>query len=171
MSTELKVTKLIFTLLVCFIQLNRVSGFGLSTKFMKCSNLIRNKCSSLSTLSMAEAESPKVNVEPLSAIKVKLTADMKEAMKSKEKERLAGIRAIQAAIKQKEVDERIVVTDEMAVLIMAKLVKQRKESIKSYSDSGRQDLVDAEQKELEVISSYMPQQLSEVNILVSNICL
>ena len=95
-----------------------------------------------------------------SELKVKLNSDMKEAMKAKDKERLAGIRAISTAIKQKEVDERVVVDDEMAVAIMAKLVKQRKESIKSYQDAGRQDLVDNEQKELDVIITYMPQQLS-----------
>ena len=99
-----------------------------------------------------------------SELKVKLNTDMKEAMKAKDKERLAGIRAISTAIKQKEVDERVVVDDEMAVAIMAKLVKQRKESIKSYLDAGRQDLVDNEQKELDVIIKYMPAQLSSEEV-------
>ena len=81
-------------------------------------------------------------------------------MKAKDKERLAGIRAITTAIKQKEVDERITVDDETAITIMTKLIKQRKESIKSYQDAGRDDLVDAEQKELNVIVTYMPEQLS-----------
>jgi len=101
---------------------------------------------------------------PPSELKTKLNNDMKEAMKAKDKERLAGIRAITTSIKQKEVDERIVVDDKMAVEIMAKLVKQRKESIKSYQDAGRQDLVDNEQKELDVIITYMPQQLSSQEV-------
>ena len=101
---------------------------------------------------------------PPSELKTKLNNDMKEAMKAKDKERLAGIRAITTSIKQKEVDERIVVDDKMAVEIMAKLVKQRKESIKSYQDAGRQDLVDNEQKELDVIITYMPQQLSSQDV-------
>lgn len=112
---------------------------------------------------MSEVPEPAKAVEQ-SALKSKLSADMKDAMKQKQKDRLAGIRAIQTAIKQKEVDERVVVDDETAVNIMAKLVKQRRESIKSYSDTGRQDLVAIEQAELEVISSYMPTQLSEVSI-------
>lgn len=69
-------------------------------------------------------------------------------------------RAIQTAIKQREVDDRIVVDDAEAVNIMSKLVKQRKESIKSYAESGRADLVAAEESELAVIQTYMPQQLS-----------
>jgi uncharacterized protein YqeY len=85
---------------------------------------------------------------------------MKEAMRSKEKERLAAIRAIQTAIKQKEVDDRVEVSEEGAVGIMTKLVKQRKESIKSYQDGGRQDLADAEKQELDFIQQYMPQQMS-----------
>jgi uncharacterized protein YqeY len=81
-------------------------------------------------------------------------------MKAKDKEKLAGIRAITTAIKQKEVDERIIVDDDATITIMTKLIKQRKESIKSYQDAGRDDLVDAEQKELNVIITYMPEQLS-----------
>ena len=121
-----------------------------------------------STITMYMCE-PTKPVEQ-NTLKTKLSADMKDAMKQKQKERLAGIRAIQTAIKQKEVDERIVVDKEAAVNIMAKLVKQRKESIKSYLDSGRQDLVDIEQAELEVISSYMPKQLSEVSLRLQLRC-
>ena len=73
---------------------------------------------------------------------------MIQAMKEKEKEKIAAIRAISAAIKQVEVDERIPVTDAMAVEIMSKLVKQRRESVKSYSDAGRNDLVAVEQFEI-----------------------
>jgi uncharacterized protein YqeY len=73
---------------------------------------------------------------------------MIQAMKAKEKEKLAAIRAISAAIKQVEVDERIPVTDAMAVEIMSKLVKQRRESVKSYGDAGRDDLVAVVQFEI-----------------------
>jgi uncharacterized protein len=97
-------------------------------------------------------------------IKGKLANDMKEYMKTKQKEKLTAVRAIQAAIKQKEVDERVEVDDDMAVQIMAKLVKRAKESIKSYGDAGRQDLVDAEMLECSIIEGYMPTQLSEQDI-------
>jgi hypothetical protein len=90
--------------------------------------------------------------------------DMKDAMKSKDKVKLSGVRAIQAIIKQKEVDERIVVSDDEAIIIMSKLIKQIKESIKSYGDAGRQDLVDKEQAELDVVQTYMPVQLSAAEV-------
>jgi uncharacterized protein YqeY len=99
-----------------------------------------------------------------SSIKAKLTDDMKSAMKAKEKDRLAGIRAVLTAIKQKEVDERIVVDDALAIDIMAKLVKTRRESITSYSAAGRQDLVDQETAELTVIQGYLPAQLTEAEV-------
>lgn len=143
--------------LICLAKLNVISGYTIKS-FMKS----RTNGHGQSTIAIFMNE-PTKPVEQ-NALKTKLSADMKDAMKQKQKERLAGIRAIQTAIKQKEVDERIVVDEEAAVNIMAKLVKQRKESIKSYLDSGRQDLVDIEQAELEVISSYMPKQLSEVSL-------
>ena len=93
-------------------------------------------------------------------LKALLMTDMKDAMKAKDKVKLSGVRAIQAAIKQKEIDDRIVVDDEQAIIIMSKLIKQIRESIKSYGDAGRQDLVDKEQAELDVVSTYMPVQLS-----------
>ena len=99
-----------------------------------------------------------------SSIKAKLTEDMKSAMKAKEKDRLAGIRAVLTAIKQKEVDERIAVDDQLAIEIMAKLVKTRRESITSYSAAGRQDLVDQETAELTVIQGYLPAQLTEAEV-------
>ena len=95
------------------------------------------------------------------SIKDKLAADMKEAMKTRQKEKLTAIRAILSAIKQKEVDERVDVDDEAAIGIMSKLVKKGKESIKSYTDAGRLDLVDSEQAECDFIASYMPTPLSE----------
>ena len=99
-----------------------------------------------------------------SGIKSRLANDMKEAMRSKQKEKLAAIRAIQTAIKQKEVDDRVIVDEDSAILIMSKLVKQRKESIKSYLDGGRSDLADAESMECDVIQSYMPTQLSQEEV-------
>ena len=97
-------------------------------------------------------------------LKAQLMSDMKDAMKAKDKVKLSGVRAIQAAIKQKEIDERIVVDDAEAIIIMSKLIKQIKESIKSYGDAGRQDLVDKEQAELDVVSTYMPVQLSSEEV-------
>lgn len=94
------------------------------------------------------------------SLKARLSRDMKDAMKTKNKERLGAIRAIQTAIKQKEVDERVDVTDEMITNILSKLSKQRRESIKSYTDANRQDLVDVEQTELNTIEEYLPKQLS-----------
>ena len=97
-------------------------------------------------------------------VKTQLNGDMKNSMKNKEKEKLSAIRAIQTVIKQKEVDERIEVTDEIAYQLMAKLVKQRKESIKSYQDANRPDLVEQEQVELDFIQAYMPKQLDAKEI-------
>ena len=98
------------------------------------------------------------------SLKTTLSKDMKEAMKAKEKLRLGAIRAIQTAIKQKEVDDRVEVTDDMAIEVMAKLVKTRRESVKSYEDAGRQELADNEKAEIEVIQSYMPAQMSDEEV-------
>jgi uncharacterized protein YqeY len=101
-----------------------------------------------------------------SSIKAQLAVDMKDAMKTKQKEKLAAIRSIQAAIKQVEVDQRVLVDDEAAIAIMTKLVKQRKESIKSYSDAGRKDLADTEELELSYFAAYMPSPMSEAELLL-----
>lgn len=103
-------------------------------------------------------------------IKDRLFADMKTAMKEKQKERLAAIRAIQTAIKQKEVDDRVQVDDAAAVAVMSKLIKQRKESIQSYTAANRLDLAETEQKEVEVITEYLPAQLSpqEIEQIISD---
>jgi len=105
-----------------------------------------------------------------SSLKSRLAADMKQAMKDKAKGKLSAVRAIQTAIKQKEVDERVVVSDDEAIAIMAKLVKQRKESIASYLQAGRQDLVDVEEEEVKYIAEYMPKQMdsSEVDAAVAD---
>jgi len=97
-------------------------------------------------------------------LKARLAVDMKEALKSKEKERLSAVRAIQTAIKQKEVDERVTVGDDECLAICAKLVKMRRESITSYKAAGRDELVAAEEAELKWIQAYMPAQMSPEDI-------
>ena len=99
-----------------------------------------------------------------SAIKGQIQEDMKTAMRSQDKERLAAIRLILAAIKQREVDERIVLTDEHVLAILDKMLKQRRESITQFEAAKRQDLVDKEVVEVKVIQSYLPAQLSDSEI-------
>jgi len=103
-----------------------------------------------------------------SAIKGKITEDMKEAMRNHDKERLATIRLILAAFKQREVDERITLTDEQVLSILDKMLKQRRESITQYQAGNRPDLVQKEEEEVQVIQHYLPAQLSdaEVNALI-----
>jgi len=98
------------------------------------------------------------------SFKERITEDMKSAMRSGEKERLATIRLILAAIKQKEVDERIVLDDVQVLGIIEKMVKQRKESIVQFEAGGRADLVAKENAELVVLTAYQPAQLSDVEI-------
>ena len=97
-------------------------------------------------------------------LKDRIQSDVKDAMRAKAKERLGTLRLVTAAIKQKEVDDRVEVTDDMAIEVMAKLVKTRRESVKSYEDAGRQELADNEKAEIEVIQSYMPAQMSEEEV-------
>ncbi len=99
-----------------------------------------------------------------STIKGQITEDMKTAMRNQEKERLATIRLILAAFKQREVDERITLTDEHVLAILDKMMKQRRESIKEFEAAKRQDLVDKEAQEIVVIQKYLPAQLSEAEI-------
>jgi uncharacterized protein YqeY len=98
------------------------------------------------------------------SLKERITEDMKSAMRSGDKERLATIRLILAAIKQKEVDERIVLDDVQTLSIIEKMVKQRKESIAQFEAGGRADLVAKENSELAVLTAYQPEQLSEAEI-------
>ncbi len=98
------------------------------------------------------------------SLKERLSASMKEAMRSKDKERLATIRLIQAAIKQREVDERIELDDAQVLQVLDKMVKQRRDSISQFSDAGRTDLVAKEESELLVIQEYLPEALSEEEI-------
>ena len=93
-------------------------------------------------------------------LKERITEDMKAAMRAKDAARLSAIRMLLAAIKQKEIDERIELDDAQTVAIVDKLQKQRKDSIEQFEKAGRQDLVDKEKLELEVLSVYLPQQAS-----------
>lgn len=99
-----------------------------------------------------------------SAIKDRIVEDMKTAMRSQQKERLATIRLILAALKQREVDERIVLTDEKVLAILNKMIKQRRDSITQFEAGNRKDLAQKEAEEIQVIQTYLPQQLSESEI-------
>jgi uncharacterized protein YqeY len=98
------------------------------------------------------------------SLKERITEDMKSAMRSGDKERLATIRLILAAIKQKEVDERIQLDDAQVLGTIEKMVKQRKESVTQFEAGGRADLVAKENAELAVLTAYQPAQLSEAEI-------
>ncbi len=98
------------------------------------------------------------------SLKTKISDDMKAAMRAKESERLATIRLLQAAIKQKEVDERIELSDEQVLAVIDKMVKQHKDSITQFEAGGRQDLADIEKAELVVLSAYMPAALSDAEV-------
>lgn len=93
-------------------------------------------------------------------LKQQITDDMKTAMKAQDKERLGVIRLILAAIKQREVDERIELDDAQVLLTLDKMVKQRRDSITQYTAANRQDLADVEIKEIAIIQHYLPEQLS-----------
>jgi uncharacterized protein YqeY len=97
-------------------------------------------------------------------LKERITEDMKTAMRSGEKERLAVIRLLQAAIKQKEVDERITLDDAQITAVLEKMIKQRKESIVAFEKGGRADLVAKENSEIVVLQPYLPAQLSDAEL-------
>src|SRR5262245_49364806 len=94
-------------------------------------------------------------------LKERISEDMKTAMRSGEKDRLAVIRLLQAAIKQREVDERITLDDAQVTAVLEKMIKQRKESIVAFEKGGRADLVAKEAAEVAVLQPYIPAQLSE----------
>ncbi|MBS3934664.1 MAG: GatB/YqeY domain-containing protein [Sulfuritalea sp.] len=94
------------------------------------------------------------------SLKDRITEDMKTAMKAKETARLGAIRLLLAAIKQKEVDERIALDDAQVIAVIEKMLKQRKDSITQYEAAKRQDLADAEKFEVDVLTAYMPQAMS-----------
>ena len=93
------------------------------------------------------------------SLKDRITEDMKSAMRAKEADRLLAIRNLLAAMKQKEVDERVVLDDAAVVAIVDKLVKQRKDSIAAFTQAGRTDLVEKESAELAVLQAYLPERL------------
>jgi len=97
-------------------------------------------------------------------LKAQITEDMKAAMRARETQRLAAIRLVLAAIKQKEVDERKDLTDQDVVSVIEKMIKQRRESISQYEKAARADLADVEKFELAVLQGYMPQALSESDV-------
>jgi uncharacterized protein YqeY len=97
-------------------------------------------------------------------LKERITEDMKTAMRSGEKDRLAVIRLLQAAIKQREVDERIVLDDAQVTSVLEKMIKQRKESIVAFEKGARADLVAKETAEIVILQPYLPAQLSEAEL-------
>jgi hypothetical protein len=105
-------------------------------------------------------------VFPPLSLKHQITEDMKAAMRARDTARLGAIRLLLAAIKQKEVDERIEVSDADVLSIIEKMMKQRRESVAQYESAGRQDLADAEKFEMGVLNGYLPQQLGEAEIAV-----
>jgi uncharacterized protein YqeY len=98
------------------------------------------------------------------SLKERITDDMKAAMRSGEKERLGLIRMITAAIKQREVDERITLDDSQVLSVLEKMIKQRKESLVQFQAGNRQDLVDKEAAEITLLQGYLPSQLSDAEI-------
>jgi uncharacterized protein YqeY len=98
------------------------------------------------------------------SLKERITEDMKSAMRAGEKERLATIRLVLAAVKQKEVDERIALDDAQTIGVIEKMVKQRKESVAQFEAGGRADLVARENAELAILAGYLPEQLSAAEI-------
>ncbi|SIO93300.1 GatB/YqeY domain-containing protein [Vibrio spartinae] len=95
----------------------------------------------------------------------KLKEEQKFAMKAKDKIRLGTIRLAMSAIKQREVDERITLTDDDIVAVLTKMVKQRRDSVAQYESAGRQDLADAESNEITVLKEFMPQALTDDEVL------
>ncbi len=100
----------------------------------------------------------------MSALKDRISDDMKAAMRAKEKDRLTTIRMLLAAIKQKEVDERVEIDDNAVLAVIEKMVKQRRDAIKQYEDAGRTELADKEKDEIIVLQEYMPAQMSDDEI-------
>jgi uncharacterized protein YqeY len=98
------------------------------------------------------------------SLKAQITEDMKTAMRAKDSVRLGTIRLLQAAMKQKEVDERVELDDTMVIAIVDKLIKQRKDSVAAYLTAQRQDLADIESNEIKVLEVYLPQRLSAEEI-------
>ncbi|MEY4978500.1 MAG: hypothetical protein RLZZ352_770 [Pseudomonadota bacterium] len=101
------------------------------------------------------------------SLKERITEDMKAAMRAKDSERLGTIRLLTAAMKQKEVDERVELTDALVVGIVDKLIKQRKDSIEAFTKANRMDLADKESAEMQVLQAYLPARLSADEVLAA----
>jgi uncharacterized protein len=99
------------------------------------------------------------------SLKLQITEDMKAAMRAKDSARLGAIRLLQAAIKQREVDERIELSDADVITAIEKMLKQRRDSIAAYESANRTDLADIEKYEVTVLQEYLPQQLTEAETL------
>lgn len=99
------------------------------------------------------------------SLKLQITEDMKAAMRAKDSARLGAIRLLQAAIKQREVDERIELNDADVISVIEKMLKQRRDSIAAYESANRDDLADVEKYEVSVLQTYLPQQLTEAEVL------
>ncbi len=97
-------------------------------------------------------------------LRERVTEDMKSAMKAREADRLATIRLLLAAIKQREVDERITLDDAGVVAVVEKMLKQRRDSVQQYEQAGRADLADREKAEMAILSGYLPQQLADAEL-------
>jgi hypothetical protein len=98
------------------------------------------------------------------SLKEQITEDMKNAMRAKQAQKLGTIRLLQAAIKQKEVDERITLDDTQVIAIVDKLIKQRKDSISAYNSAGRGDLAEQESQEIAILEAYLPKRMSEQEV-------
>ncbi|MGO4761084.1 GatB/YqeY domain-containing protein [Cupriavidus sp. 2KB_3] len=98
------------------------------------------------------------------SLKARINDDMKAAMRARESERLGTIRLLMAAIKQREVDDRVELDDAGITAVVDKMLKQRKDSISQFEQAGRTDLADKEKAEVEVLTAYMPAQLSEAEV-------
>ncbi|MDD3530063.1 MAG: GatB/YqeY domain-containing protein [Gallionellaceae bacterium] len=98
------------------------------------------------------------------SLKTRLNEDMKEALRAKESARLGALRLLLAAVRQKEIDERVELDDAGFIAVVEKLIKQRKDSVAQYQAAARQDLADKEQAEIAVLTAYMPQPFSDAEI-------
>lgn len=94
-----------------------------------------------------------------------LTLDMKESMKNKDKNKLTTIRMAVSAVKQKQIDEKIDITDDIVITIITKMIKQRQDSYDQYIKAGREELAQGEKKEIEILNQYMPRQLSDEEVV------
>jgi len=98
------------------------------------------------------------------SLRLQIVEDMKSAMRAKDVSRLSAIRLLMAAIKQREVDERIELSDDQVIAAIEKMLKQRRDSISQFESAGRQDLADTEKFEVSVLQGYMPQPLTDIEV-------